>query len=178
MTNMQVIHVPGLGNSGPEHWQSIWQSNDPASIRVQQADWDNPVCRDWVEELQRTISAVQDKDILLVAHSLGCLTVAHWAQKYTAPIKSAFLVAPPEVEINVELKEVLDFAPFPKYRLPFKSMLVASADDDYLTIERAAYLANLWGSEFVNVGAIGHINTYSNIGAWEQGQKLFEGLKT
>jgi uncharacterized protein len=47
------------------------------------------------------------------------------------------------VEIDVELKEVLDFAPFTKARLPFKSMLVASTDDDYLTIEQARYLANL-----------------------------------
>ncbi|MBC5993098.1 RBBP9/YdeN family alpha/beta hydrolase [Pontibacter cellulosilyticus] len=177
MRNAQVIHVPGLGNSGPEHWQSIWQNNDPTSIRVQQTNWDNPVCKDWVEELQRVISSVQDKEIIFVAHSLGCLTVAHWAQKYKAPIKGAFLVAPPEVEINVTLKEVLDFAPFPKYKLPFRSMLVASSDDDYLTIERAKYLADLWGSEFVNVGTLGHINSYSNIGAWEQGQLLLDRLK-
>ncbi|WP_299704472.1 alpha/beta hydrolase [uncultured Pontibacter sp.] len=177
MQDVQVIHVPGLGNSGPEHWQSIWERNDPTSIRVQQADWDNPICKDWTEELQRVIANTQGKEILLVAHSLGCLTVAHWAQRYKVAIKGAFLVAPPEVELDVTLKEVLDFAPFPRQRLPFKSMLIASSDDDYLTIERAAYLAELWGSEFMNVGALGHINTYSNIGAWPQGQELFERLQ-
>ena len=177
MKDVQVIHVPGLGNSGPEHWQTIWQNNDPTSIRVQQADWDNPVCKDWVEELERTITSVQGKDIILVAHSLGCLTVAYWAQKYNTPIKAALLVAPPEVEFNVTLKEVLDFAPFPRNKLPFRSMLVASSDDDYLTIERAAYLADLWASEFINAGALGHINSYSNIGAWPQGLDLLERLK-
>lgn len=177
MSSIQVIHVPGLGNSGPEHWQSIWQRNDPTSIRVLQSDWDNPVCIDWVESLQNVISTVKDKEIILVAHSLGCLTVAHWAQQHTAAIKGALLVAPPEVEINVSLQEILDFAPLPKSRLPFRSILVASSDDDYLTIERAEYMADTWGSEFVNAGAIGHINTYSNIGSWPQGIELFESLK-
>ncbi|MBC5773920.1 alpha/beta hydrolase [Pontibacter sp. KCTC 32443] len=176
MAEVQIIHIPGLGNSGPEHWQTYWQEKDPESIRVQQADWDNPVCKDWVEELQKVISEVQGKEIVLVAHSLGCMTVAHWAQKYKANIKAAFLVAPPEVEVDVELMEVLDFAPFPKTKLPFRSMLVASSDDEYLTIERAEYLANLWGSEFVNVGAKGHINSYSNIGDWPEGQELLARL--
>lgn len=177
MTSLQIVHVPGLGNSGPEHWQSIWQKNDPTSIRVQQANWDKPNCKDWVKTLQRVITTVEDKEIILVAHSLGCLTVAHWAQQYSTPIKGALLVAPPEVECNVSLQEVLDFAPFPKIRLPFRSILVASTNDDFLTIERAKYMADIWGSEFVNAGAIGHINTYSKIGAWAEGQKLFERLK-
>ncbi|WP_162427570.1 RBBP9/YdeN family alpha/beta hydrolase [Pontibacter pudoricolor] len=176
MAEVQIIHVPGLGNSGPEHWQTYWQQSDPTSLRVQQSDWDKPVCKDWVEELQKVIREVKGKEIVLIAHSLGCMTVAHWAQKYKANIKAAFLVAPPEVELNVELKEVLDFAPFPKAKLPFKSMLVASSDDDYLTIERAEYLANLWGSEFVNAGAKGHINSYSYIGEWPEGKVLLARL--
>ncbi|MFD2246026.1 RBBP9/YdeN family alpha/beta hydrolase [Pontibacter ruber] len=176
MPQTQIIHIPGLGNSGPEHWQTLWQAQQPGSIRVQQSDWDNPVCRDWVEKLQEVIEQASGKEIILVAHSLGCLTVAHWAQKYKANIKGALLVAPPEVELNVELKEVLDFAPFPKSKLPFRSILVASTDDDYLTIERAEYLAELWGSEFVNVGAKGHINSYSNLGDWPEGQELLAKL--
>ncbi len=176
MPEIQIIHVPGLGNSGPEHWQSLWQAQQPGSVRVNQNDWDNPVRHDWVEKLQEVISEAGDKEIVLVAHSLGCLTVAHWAQKYSANIKGALLVAPPEVEIDVALEEVLDFAPFPTQKLPFRSILVASTDDDYLTIARAEYLANLWGSEFVNVGAKGHINTYSNIGDWPEGKQQLEKL--
>ncbi|MBB6612363.1 alpha/beta hydrolase [Pontibacter sp. Tf4] len=176
MAEIQIIHVPGLGNSGPEHWQTMWQQQDPISIRVEQADWDNPVCSDWVETLQHVIAEATNKEIVLVAHSLGCMTVAHWARKYKANIKAAFLVAPPEVELNVELKEVMGFAPFPTTKLPFRSMLVASSDDDYLTIERAEYLAGLWGSEFVNVGNKGHINSYSNIGDWPEGKQLFSRL--
>ncbi len=176
MAEAQIIHVPGLGNSGSEHWQTYWQQQDSQSIRVHQEDWDNPVCFDWVEQLQNTISAVKDKEIILIAHSLGCMTVAHWAKKYKVTIKAAFLVAPPEVEQDVELTEVLDFAPFPRFKLPFKSMLVASSDDDYLTIKRAEWLANLWGSKFVNIGPKGHINSYSNIGDWPEGKMLLNQL--
>ncbi|WP_242926850.1 RBBP9/YdeN family alpha/beta hydrolase [Pontibacter vulgaris] len=176
MPEIQIIHVPGLGNSGPEHWQSLWQAQQPQSIRVQQNNWDNPVCHDWVEKLQEVIKQAGNKEIVLVAHSLGCLTVIHWARKYNANIKGALLVAPPEVETDVSLKEVLDFAPFPKHKLPFRTILVASTDDDYLTIERAEYLADIWGSEFVNVGAKGHINSYSNIGDWPEGKTILEKL--
>jgi uncharacterized protein len=176
MPEIQIIHVPGLGNSGPGHWQSMWQAQRPASIRVQQTDWDNPVCREWVEKLQETIKQAAGKEIVLVAHSLGSLAVAHWAQKYSARIKGALLVAPPEVEQDVSLTEVLDFAPFPKEKLPFRSILVASSDDAYLTLARAQYLAGLWGSEFVNVGAMGHINSYTNIGDWPEGQLLLAAL--
>jgi hypothetical protein len=37
---------------------------------------------------------------------------------------------------------------------------------------RARYFAEKWGSEFVNVGAKGHINAESNLGFWEQGQTI------
>ncbi|HJR23337.1 MAG TPA: alpha/beta hydrolase, partial [Dongiaceae bacterium] len=37
-----VLIITGLGGSGPEHWQSLWQARLPDARRVEQADWDKP----------------------------------------------------------------------------------------------------------------------------------------
>ncbi len=33
-----VLLVPGIGNSGPAHWQSLWEAKHPAVARVMQRD--------------------------------------------------------------------------------------------------------------------------------------------
>jgi hypothetical protein len=33
-----VLILPGLYNSGPEHWQSRWESRHPGFRRIQQDD--------------------------------------------------------------------------------------------------------------------------------------------
>lgn len=74
-----VLVVPGWQNSGPEHWQSQWQAQQPGWQRVMQRDWLTPQLADWVAALDAAIVAAT-QPVLLVAHSLGCVTVAHWAQ--------------------------------------------------------------------------------------------------
>lgn len=74
-----VLVVPGWQNSGPEHWQSQWQAQQPDWQRVMQRDWLTPQLADWVAALDAAIVAAT-QPVLLVAHSLGCVTVAHWAQ--------------------------------------------------------------------------------------------------
>src|ERR1700755_1324778 len=76
MTSLLI--VPGLGGSGPDHWQSQWEAIDMRCTRVEQRDWDRPVLSDWVETLERAVLAAPG-EVVLVAHSLGCITVAHWA---------------------------------------------------------------------------------------------------
>ena len=34
--------IPGLGGSGPVHWQTRWQEKLSTARRVEQADWDRP----------------------------------------------------------------------------------------------------------------------------------------
>lgn len=38
----RVLILPGRGNSGEKHWQSVWEKRDPQLRRVQQREWDNP----------------------------------------------------------------------------------------------------------------------------------------
>ena len=36
-----ILLVPGLGNSGPQHWQTLWAQRHHYP-RVQQANWHQP----------------------------------------------------------------------------------------------------------------------------------------
>jgi predicted alpha/beta hydrolase family esterase len=163
-----VLIVPGWQNSGPDHWQTLWERAHPAYLRVEQRDWERPVCTEWVDALDFTLAMVPEQP-LLVAHSLGCIAVAHWAARFARPVRGALLVAPPDVERADMSAAIAGFAPIPRAPLPFPSILVASTTDPYCTIERAGQFAAAWGSRFVNLGACGHINTEAGFGPWPQG---------
>ena len=171
----RFLTVPGLASSGPNHWQTIWEVQYPHLFsRVEQVNWDWPVKDEWVTKLQERISKLNQPTIL-VAHSLGCITVAHWAQEYTSEhIKGAFLVAPADADLSKRLNFVIGFTPIPTQKLPFKSMVVASTNDIYATINRSETFARNWGSEFINIGKKGHINAVSGLGDWSEGKQILE----
>ncbi len=114
--------------------------------------------------------------VILAAHSLGCLAVAWWAelspQPYGWPVAGALLVAPADVDRADAPEALKGFAPSPRTPLPFPSILVASQDDPWISIERAHSLAVDWGSHFVDAGPQGHINAASGLGWWQEGQEL------
>jgi predicted alpha/beta hydrolase family esterase len=68
------------------------------------------------------------------------------------------------------------FAPCPLRRLPFKSLVVASANDPFATLERAKLFAASWGSELIILESAGHNNAASGYGPWRQGEKLLDQL--
>lgn len=176
-TQIKFINVPGLFNSDDWHWQTLWEEQKPTSfVRVKQEDWENPEREKWVNELKQTIDSIKEP-IVLIAHSLGCLTVAHYAQKFPneSKILGALLVAPPDVEVLTDNK-ITSFSPLPKTKLSFKSMVVGSTNDHYCPIEKAEKMAAYWGSRFINIGKKGHINSDSDVGAWTQGKGLLRNL--
>jgi len=160
-----TVFVPGYGNSNNGHWQETWFKETPNSYWVEQKDWQNPNCVDWVNALNELIQSL-DGPVVLVTHSLGGSTVVEWAKKYNANIVGAFFVAVPDVESTYLPKEIQGYQNLPLDKLPFPSMILASANDHYSGLDRAKFFANAWGSEFVNVGELGHINTDSHIGKW------------
>lgn len=172
-----LLIVPGLGGSGPSHWQSRWESSDPRCVRVQQRSWDEPERTAWQAALEQAVLAAAGP-VVLVAHSLGALLVPHWAAHGSVGrVRGALLVAPPDVESPERVPEVTwHFAPVPRAALPFRSIVVASRDDPYAGIECARGLASAWGSRFVDVGERGHINADSNLGAWAEGRALLAAL--
>ena len=170
-----VLLVPGLGNSGPQHWQSFWERAYHYP-RVQQADWEQPTGPEWVQTLADTIAQAQGQ-VVLVAHSLGCSTVARWARQFPAgAVAGALLVAPADVDRPDFPPAVTGFAPMPLQRLPFPSIVVASSNDQYVTLPRATAFAAAWGSRLVNVGAQGHLNADADLGAWAAGHELLAQL--
>jgi predicted alpha/beta hydrolase family esterase/EAL domain-containing protein (putative c-di-GMP-specific phosphodiesterase class I) len=165
-----VILVPGLGDSGPDHWQTRWGRDHPAYRRVRQRNWHEPQVGEWVEALDREIRRAPSPAIL-VGHSLGCITIAEWARHHWSDIRGALLVAPADTDRRPFFDGV------PLRPLPFPSILVASANDPHLELERARLFARQWGSRLVNLGQAGHINVESGFGPWPEGEILLAELR-
>jgi predicted alpha/beta hydrolase family esterase len=173
-----ILIVPGLGGSGPTHWQSRWEAFDARCVRVAQRDWDAPECAEWCDTLERAVLA-HKAPVLLVAHSLGCLCVAHWALRGSREaVRGALLVAPCDADSAAcTPAEVRDFAPIPRAQLPFPSVVVASSDDPFAELARVRELARAWGALLVELGAVGHINADSGLGDWPEGRALLAELE-
>ena len=142
MTNVFIL--PGLGNSGEQHWQSQWQTLHPEWQRIMQDDWDTPHCADWVRRIDETLATVPAGTAVLVAHSSSCAAVAHLAQMTKNRIKGALLVAPSDPLGVAYPAGPKGFAPVPLVRLPFPSIVVASEDDEYIALEQARKYAEAW----------------------------------
>lgn len=170
--SIRYLIVPGWQGSPDEHWQSHWQRSLPNSQRVEQADWLSPDRAAWVEELNRAVAA-HTTPVILIAHSLGCVTVAHWAA--SAPVEllrrvhGALLVAPADVERPACPEALKGFAPIPRELLPFPSQLVGSDNDAAASAARAIELARDWGAETAILSGVGHINVKSGHQRWERG---------
>jgi uncharacterized protein len=169
-----VLIVPGLGGSGPEHWQSRWEMLEPSYRRVVMPDWDRPDLEGWVATLGAAVASVE-KPPLIVAHSLGCLTVAHWAAR-GGIARGALLVAVPDPSGPAFPSEARSFADLPGRPLGFPTHVVASLDDPYGSFEFAERMARVWHSALSNVGEAGHINAASGLGDWPAGRALLDTL--
>ena len=169
--------IPGLGNSGPDHWQSHFEKSGSNFQRINQQEWDAPACIDWINTIDHALSNVDPANVVLIGHSLGCATIAHWAGRSSKIIKGALLVAPSDVEAPQYTFPTKGFSPMPKQKIGFKTIVVASENDVWVSIERAKYFADCWGSEFVNIGSAGHINVASGYGVWQQGLEILKALE-
>ena len=173
----KILIIPGLGGSGENHWQSFWAKKLDNVTRLEQENWDKPELEKWLAQLNTTILEL-NSPVILVAHSLAVSLVAHWAGKYTnASVKGALLVAPADVDSPAHTPDsIRGFSPIPIIKLPFPSIVITSEDDPYVDLQRAGYFAAQWGSEFVNIGFHGHINSDADLGFWEEGQLILKRL--
>jgi uncharacterized protein len=194
--NMHHLILPGWQNSGPAHWQSLWEAQLPAE-RVMQHDWMRPLRGDWITRLENHVlsidehvaqetrqltaentSKTEEKDIILIAHSLGCHLVAAWAalSKQTYRVKGALLVAPPDGIREQFLPELKSWRPPVLQKLPFPSICVISSNDPFCDLQPGKDMAAAWGSELIELGDKGHINADSGLGDWPQGRALLAKL--
>jgi uncharacterized protein len=173
---MKILVVPGLGGSGPDHWQSHWERSYPGARRVEQSDWNRPVRSLWLEQLAAAVESMPGA--MLVGHSLGCVLIADLARwRPDLRIGGALLVAPADVDrADWAAPQVREFAPMPQARLPFRAVVVASMNDPYMSIERADVVAEAWGAGMINAGSCGHINVASGFGPWPAGERILDEL--
>ncbi|WP_342623863.1 alpha/beta hydrolase [Pseudomonas alkylphenolica] len=171
-TSIRYLIVPGWQGSPEDHWQSHWQQVLPNSARVEQLDWVTPQRHDWVAALEQAVAA-DDSPVILIAHSLGCITVAHWAAQASVSllrrVRGALLVAPADVERPTCSPALRNFAPIAQQLLPFPSQVVSSDNDPAISAPRAMQLARAWGAEVGFLAGAGHINVKSGHHRWEQG---------
>ncbi|WP_206952672.1 RBBP9/YdeN family alpha/beta hydrolase [Trinickia acidisoli] len=181
MTQTKTYVLPGYGNSGLGHWQTQWEARDPSFVRVAMPDWERPVQEAWCETLDATVATAPRGPLCFAAHSLGCLTAVYWALRCADAVQldkiaGALLVAPPDPRgpafpLDASGYEDVALAP-----LPFPSIVVASSDDPYGSLDFAQRCARAWGSRLIEIGPRGHINADSGLGEWEEGRRLLASL--
>lgn len=177
MSEFVPLILPGWRNSGPRHWQSYWEQLLPGARRVQQHDWEHPDPQSWTSRLDAAIAAAGSRArVVLIAHSLGCATVARWAAqavpRQVARVAAAFLVAPADVERPVCDARLAAFGPLPQAPLPFPTLVVGSTNDTVCSAPRAQQLAQIWGAECRLLPQAGHINVESGHTQWPEGLAL------
>jgi len=176
MKPSNVLILPGLDNSGPGHWQTLWEARH-GYVRVEQHAWARPLRGDWVARLEDMVLG-RDEPAVLVAHSLGCQLASAWAarSRNTHRVKAALLVAPADVEQPRFRELISTWSPLDLQTLPFRSVLVASRDDPNCAFERARLFAHTWGAQFMDYRDCGHINADSGLSSWPEGHVLLQDL--
>ncbi len=175
ISDFEILIIPGLGGSGPGHWQSRWEAKLSTARRVEQNNWLNPRLEDWTARIIAEVEAAQ-RPVLLVAHSLGVTAVVHAAPRLPKDVvRGAFLVAPPADSVLLEAAGP-GFTPLPHAPLPFPSVLVASRTDPYAPYEESEEISYAWGSRLLDAGEAGHINNDSGHGPWPEGLMSLAGF--
>ena len=181
-----ILIVPGLRDHVDAHWQTILALELEASRRkvktVPPMGRDNLECATKVEAIEYMSQAI-DGDVVVVAHSGGCVMVAHWAQRTKRPVLGALLATPPDFERpmpegypSIEALTAGGWLPVPRAPLPFPSIVAASRNDPLGSYERVASLALGWGSRLVDLGEVGHLNPASGFGPWPRAEEFVREL--
>jgi uncharacterized protein len=176
MKPSNVLLLSGRDNSGPHHWQSLWEARH-GYFRVEQHEWSRPLRGDWLARLESVVLS-RDEPVVLVAHSLGCILAAAWSARSlnTHRVKAALLVAPADVE-RAEVREQLPtWSPIDLSALAFPAVLLASRTDPHCEFDRARLFAHAWGAQFMDYGECGHIDAESGLASWPEGHVLLQDL--
>lgn len=177
ISEADILIAPGLGNSGPDHWQRRWGARMSNARFIEQHDWNEPLLTDWVDRIFHEVM-LATRPVVLIGHSLSVSAIVHTAQLRLkdTKVRGAFLVSPPDFESGALPETARPFGNVPTDPLPFPSMLVASATDPLVSVDRARGFAADWGSDFQLAGDAGHINAASGHGPWPEGLLMFGEL--
>ncbi|MBN8508931.1 MAG: serine hydrolase family protein [Burkholderiales bacterium] len=186
MATPTVLIVPGLRDAVAQHWQTLLEARlkreGRAVASVPPMGRIELDCATKVAAIEHIAQSVAGP-VLIVAHSGGCIMVAHWAQRTKRAVQGALLAAPPDFERampdgypTLAQLDAAGWLPVPRRPLPFRSIVGASRNDPLADYERVADLAAAWGSELVDLGEVGHLNPASGYGEWPRAEEFITRL--
>ena len=182
MTTPTVLIVPGLRDHVDEHWQTLLAARLTRVRTVPPMGRDELDLATRVRAIEQTARGIEGP-MIVVAHSGGVITVAHWAQQTRCHVHGALLAVPPDLERPMPPGYPTTFAlrvggwlPVPREPLPFPSIVAASRNDPLADYDRVIALAAAWGSRVVDLGKVGHLNPASGFGEWPHAFSLIEEL--
>ena len=174
MKPSNVLILPGWQNSGPQHWQSLWEERH-GYVRVEQHDWMRPLRGDWLARLEERAARLR-RAAVLVAHSLGCILAAAWAahSQQHAPGQGALLVAPRR-RGAARMREQIP----PGRRSSCGACLSPAcwwpaATTPIATSSARACSRTPGARRFMDYGECGHINADSGLASWPEGHVLLQ----
>jgi predicted alpha/beta hydrolase family esterase len=179
-----VLIVPGLRDHVETHWQTLLAAKLPNVKVVPPMGREDLDCAKRVLAIEDAIAGMQGP-VLIVAHSGGCIMVAHWAlrSQHLDRVCGALLAAPPDFETpmpdgypSIAALTAGAWLPVPRQPLPFHSLVCTSSNDPLASQESAQQLAQAWHSEILDLGAVGHLNPASGYGEWPMALDLIHRL--
>lgn len=182
VSQVTVLLVPGLRDAVAQHWQTLLESDLRSAGRpvvgVQPMGREDLDCARKVAAIEQAVTAIAGP-VVIVAHSAGCIMVAHWALQTQCRARGALLATPPDFESampigypTIDALRLGGWLPVPRRTLPFPSIVAASRNDPLGDFARVADLASDWGSELADLGPVGHLNPASGFGHWPLARQL------
>lgn len=166
------VMVPGIGGSGPDHWQSLWEASQPGIIRIAPRSWDVPDLDDWISALENAVGR-SPKPPVVICHSLGCLLFAHWRAASSLRVAGAVLTAVPDPAGPAFPEQAKAFGVLPAQGFGDLPVLaVTSTNDPYDPYGRGRAWAEAKGASICPVGPLGHLNVASGVGDWPEGRVI------
>jgi len=182
MTAPTILIVPGLRDAVASHWQTLLAARLTRVRMVPPMGREDLDCAARTEAIEREARSVEGP-LVVVAHSGGVVMLAHWARRTRRQVRGALLATPPDFERpmpqgypSVEALRSGGWLPVPSGPLPFPSIVAASRNDPLASFERAAQMAQGWGSRLVDLGAVGHLNPASGYGDWPDAEAFIDEL--
>lgn len=182
LDNVTVLFVPGLRDHVEDHWQTHAARALSGSVTVEPLSTQRLSREARVAALDEALNAIEG-DVIIAAHSAGCLMVAHWAEAPTRKIRAALLATPADVEHPLPagypiLDDLTDngWVPVARTTFPFPTWVVASRNDPLGTFARIEDFAESWGADVYDAGEVGHLNPPAGYGPWADAIPLLEQL--
>lgn len=182
--NSRILIVPGYHGSDENHWQTWLERGLPECERVDGIDWERPELFSWTNAIENHIEKI-GQQVILVAHSFGCLASSVVASRRSDQVNGLIMVAPASPlrfalhgPIGHESDASATIAVhLPQQKLGTTGLLVASENDPWMAFSEAERLSRRWGLAFYNAGPAGHINSESGHGEWPLIQELVLSLQ-